>query len=654
MLCLKGVYCAVLGRVVVAGLTVLIPATSVSVQGISAQTLPTPVNLSSAVGGGSNPVMVTDANGGINAAWFGSGVFFARSTDGGATFSTATVVPLSAPPLGVQLGLDASGNIELLWPTSPDDTHPGGRAFLSRSTDGGMTFSAAVEFTPPGGVTSSAIQLVVETGGAVDVVWQDQPRANLFFARSTDGGANFSTPLMVWSELQDLSDLHVARGANNQIYAFWTHITNSVQCDVLASRSVDGGTTFSPVTNVSAMSGNCSASPKPFVDLKGGVNVAWLVNNQSVWFARSSDQGGSFSAPSTVTGNVAFFLASDQQISADFRGELDVVWTGELAQNTVFFAHSNDAGTTWSAPKIVSLPPQANATGAGNPAITEDLCGEILVGWSDDSAGTFSGDFDIYLGRSGDDGRRFTNPLNISNTAADAEVISQIAVDSQGMASVLWSTISFPSNVFFSRFPAVLARPGDFDTVVAPQDVTVAQGASQQFLVAPVPLPLLGAGETVNLSCSDLPPGSTCTFTPATVMTQVLPPQTSTLTLTIPAGLTPGAYPFGVNGVSATTTSTQTVEVTVAAPGGGMARPARMAGMGTLAARGEETAFATRGANESTTPRLLAPMDGSVPPACTSGNERLCGALFPGRPSPRRPIARRCRGNRELPVPSGL
>jgi hypothetical protein len=382
--------------------------------------------------------------------------------------------------------------------------------------------------------------------------------------------------------------------------------------------------------------------------------VAWLVNNQSVWFARSSDQGGSFSAPSKVTGNVAFFLVSDQQFSADFEGQLDVVWTGELAQNTVFFAHSNDAGATWSAPKIVSLPPQANATGAGNPAIAEDLCGEIVVGWSDDSAGTFSGDFDIYLGRSGNEGRRFTNPLNVSNTAADAEVISQIAVDSQGMASILWSTISFPSNVFFSRFPAILARPGDFDTIVAPDSVTVAQGASQQFLVAPVPQPPLGVSETVNLSCSDLPPGSTCTFTPATVATQVLPPQTSMLTLTIPAGLTPGAYPFGVNGVSTTTTSTQTVEVTVPASGGGMALPARVAGMATLAARDEETAFAARGVNEATALRLQAPLEGSAPPACTSGNQRLCGALFPGRPRPRWPTARRCRGNQGLTLPSGL
>ena len=191
MLCLRDVFCAAVRPLAVLGFI----GWRLAAIPIAAQNVPQPINLSSAVGGGSNPVMAFDANGGINVAWVGSGVFFARSTDGGATFSTTTVIPLSFPPLGVQMGIDAAGNIELLWPTSPDDTHPGGRAFLSRSTDGGMTFSAAGEFAPPAGVTSSAIQLAVESTGAIDVIWQDQARANLFFARSTDGGLNFSAPL---------------------------------------------------------------------------------------------------------------------------------------------------------------------------------------------------------------------------------------------------------------------------------------------------------------------------------------------------------------------------------------------------------------------------------------------------------------------------
>src|SRR5262249_24972421 len=65
---------------------------------VFAQTPPPPINLSNGVGGGFNPVMALDAKGGIDVAWIGSGVFFARSVDGGATFSTTTVTSLGSPP----------------------------------------------------------------------------------------------------------------------------------------------------------------------------------------------------------------------------------------------------------------------------------------------------------------------------------------------------------------------------------------------------------------------------------------------------------------------------------------------------------------------------------------------------------------------------
>jgi hypothetical protein len=625
--CLIDVFCAAVRPLAVLGLTLTLAAIS-----IAAQNVPQPINLSSAVGGGSNPAMAFDTNGGIDVAWVGAGVFFARSTDGGATFSTTTVIPLSFPPLGVQIGSDTAGNIELLWPTSPDDLHPGGRAFLSRSTDHGMTFSAAGEFAPPAGVTSSAVQLAVESTGAIDVIWQDQVRANLFFARSIDGGLNFSAPLSIWTETQDLADLHVARGASNQIYVFWTHISDSTQCDVLFSRTVDAGATFSASANVSAITGACSASPKPFVDPTGGVNVAWLKDNQSVWFRRSSDQGANFSTAVNVSGGVAFFQTSDQQISGDPAGELDVVWTGVLAENAVFFAHSSDGGATFSAPKIVSLPPQPNNTGAGNPAIGEDSCGNISVAWADDSAGTFSGDFDVYLDRSSDNGRRFSNPLNVSNTAADAEVVSQIAVDAHDVSNLLWTTVTFPSDVFFSRTPPSFARPGDFEVVVRPETRTAAQGETDKFTVV-VASALEALGKGVNLSCSELPPFATCAFNPATVTSGIFP-QTSTLTLTIPPTLSPGKYLFGVNAVSASTTSTETVQLTVTTPGS-----LTLAAVPEQAARASFVAEPASGAL-----RLQEPLDGATSAGCLSGNERLCGALRGEWPRPRWRRARRCGG----------
>ena len=553
MLCLKDVFQVVV-RPVVIGVIFL-----AGLRVAHAQTAPPPVNLSSSVGGGSNPVMLLDSSGAIDVAWIGTGVFFARSTDGGTTFTTTTVLPLGAPPPGLQMGVDSTGNIVLLWPADPDATHPGGSAFFSRSTDAGMTFSKPTQFQPAAGLTSTSIRLVVELGGAIDIVWLDQLRANLFFGRSTDGGGTFATPVKLWAVTGDLADLHATAAATGQVHVFWTHIASSTQCDVLFTRTLDGGATFSSVANLSNTTSACSATPVPLMGPDGGINVSWLVNNQSVWFSRSGDQGAHFSTPANASGGAQFFLVSGQQIGANGNGDIDLVWTGELAANTVFLAHSNDQGATFGVPKIISLPPKPNNTGAGNSVIGEGPCGDILVAWSDDSVGPVSGDFDAFLVRSSDDGISFTNPLDLSNAPANEEVVSQIIVNALGNSNILWSTAVFPSNVFFSRVADSLLQDGAFETAVFPRTLTANPGQTEPFAVAAVSF--RGSGGTVTFSCSDLPPGAACTFNPPSVATAgfIAP---SVMTLTVTAMLEPGTYLDADNGDSESTTNTHTNELT--------------------------------------------------------------------------------------------
>ena len=240
------------------------------------------------------------------------------------------------------------------------------------------------------------------------------------------------------------------------------------------------------------------------------------------------------------------------------------------------------------------------------------------MAWADDSAGTFSGDFDVYLDRSSDDGLRFSNPLNVSNTAADAEVVSQIAVDAHDVSSLLWTTVTFPSDVFFSRIPPSFARPGDFEVVVRPDELHGGAGRDDRRSLWWRSALQVRWVRASNLSCSELPPFATCTFNPATVTARIFA-AASTLTLTIPATLSPGKYLFGVNGVGASTTSTQTVQLIVTSPGkleyGGQCRTKR---------RGRRLAA---GSSERRALRLQEPLDGAAPAGCLSGNERLCGAL---------------------------
>src|SRR6266702_1734627 len=114
--------------------------------------------------------IAVDSRGNINVVWDdftpgNSQIFFSRSTDGGVTFST------------------------------PKNLSNLSEIFFSRSTDGGVTFSIPKNLSNNAGFSGSS-RIAVDSGGNINVVWEDNTPGNLdiFFSRSIDGGLTFFTP----------------------------------------------------------------------------------------------------------------------------------------------------------------------------------------------------------------------------------------------------------------------------------------------------------------------------------------------------------------------------------------------------------------------------------------------------------------------------
>jgi len=82
-----------------------------------------------------------------------------------------------------QLAVDLGGNIYVVW---EDDTDTNSNILFSRSTDGGVTFSAAKSLSNTSG-SSFNPRIAVDAGGSINVVWQDSPD---FFGTSNQGGYN--------------------------------------------------------------------------------------------------------------------------------------------------------------------------------------------------------------------------------------------------------------------------------------------------------------------------------------------------------------------------------------------------------------------------------------------------------------------------------
>jgi hypothetical protein len=522
----------------------------------------TPINLSNASLGGQHPVMKVDANGNVDIAWLMNGVYFRRSTNGGISFSAATTVQSDTVTVGLQMALDAAGNINLLWYTSPDVNTNLISVFFSRSTNGGTSFSTPKNLATLVGIQSELLQLLIDSNGNIDVVWSDNLNPGLYLTRSVDSGASFSAAAKFFVATGDIINLSAVAGPQGQLYVFWSYEIGPA-CSILFSRAING-VTFSAAAAISQGANTCNTNPEVVLDSHGNLDVAWTAGN-SVAFSRSTNQGASFSSPTSVSGGIQTFSTSDEKIAVDPSGRISVVWTATLTDLAVLFAESEDNGASFSAPRIFSLPPGANMTGGGDPSVAVGPANQISVAWDDDSLGSSSGDSDIFLKTSVTDGAVFSNAANVSEGDTVSQTQPQVIVDAHGNTYIVWTSQPATQSpaVFFAKVEAETVPVGEVRLNVPLPVRTAPQGDVLSFRVGV--REIRGRGEAVHLSCGDLSDSMTCTFHPPSITPRLLG-ATSFLTVNVPPTLTPGKYVFAIYGQGVKSMDTQTVELTVTAP----------------------------------------------------------------------------------------
>lgn len=189
-------------------------------------------------------------------------IHFARSTDRGQTFLPLIRVNDNVVPGGRNGSMPKAGpggEIYVSWGMD-DRTYPDG-IYIAKSTDGGASFGPNVRvadqyFTwasSPWRMTGIPAMTVSQTNGDVYIIWNDTTYGSLdvFFSRSTDGGATFSLPTVVndnppgdpswqfmpWVEVDPYGDIHVV---------WYDTRSGGLNLDVYYSRSTDRGQTFEP------------------------------------------------------------------------------------------------------------------------------------------------------------------------------------------------------------------------------------------------------------------------------------------------------------------------------------------------------------------------------------------------------------------------
>jgi hypothetical protein len=310
-----------------------------------------------------NPEIAVDAGGNISVVWENDnitfGVFCAHSADGGASFSTPVNLATEANLLtnytgsfNPQLALDVSGNLYVAW---EDHFNSQSDIFFSSISNQGA-FSAPTNLSNSG--SSSGAQLAVDTSGNVNVVWVDgtSKTSNILFRRSADKGASFSSPKNISNTLGSSTNPQISADASGNVYAVWQgNVPPSFSRDIFFARSADGGATFATQN----LANSFGSTPLPWltVDAAGNINVSWTdtnpPGNPQILFTQSTDHGATFSATQNLSNDAGF--ASDVQMAADSKGNLDVVWSDDTPGfKQVFFS-------LLSNPKKANQPLVANA-----------------------------------------------------------------------------------------------------------------------------------------------------------------------------------------------------------------------------------------------------------------------------------------------------
>ncbi|HEV2611687.1 MAG TPA: hypothetical protein VGU61_15570 [Noviherbaspirillum sp.] len=274
----------------------------------------------------------------------------------------------------------------------------GGDMLFARSDDGGATFSEPVNISSSvGGDGKGRINAKVWANGSYDIVagpdgvlyaaWTEYD-GPLWFSRSTDGGKSFTPPRRITGggNGKPARAPSLALGKDRTLYLAWTTGEND-NADILVTRSGDGGATFAEPQPVAPGRGYADA-PKLAVSPDGVLHLVYAqsrggpFDKYHIRYTRSAD-GRKFEAPRDISTPLPGGVdsAAFPSFGTDEAGRLYVVY--ELFPDYrerprgLGMTISADGGKTFAAPAVV--PHSGDPAGGGNGSHQGLLMAKLAV-----------------------------------------------------------------------------------------------------------------------------------------------------------------------------------------------------------------------------------------------------------------------------------
>jgi len=412
-------------------------------------------NLSNNTGFSSNP-QITTFGSNVYVVWRDNSsgnddIYFSSSVDNGTTFNGIENLSnndgRSDKPQIAAVGV----NVYVVW---RDNSSGKDQIYFKRSSDTGNSFNTTENLSNTNG--SSTDPQITATGNNAYIVWSDTTTGNgdIYFKSSTDNGTSFSSPKNLSTNLDGPALFPQVEAIGNNVYVVWQDETPD-KGRIRFRASNDNGNDFS-ITRVLSQENEVNANSPQLSVSENAIYVVWEDNSRSgnnssknfdLLFRVGIDGGSTFTNtkiltknpgdsfdPRTATSGENMYAVWEDNTAGDdtslnwevrFRG---VLYNGENTTDTKIL--SENIGEVADFPQIAAS--ESN----------------LYVVWSDLFIRTYPGMFEIFFTYSKDEGRNFSQAVNLSSNQGSS-VLPRIAA-SEDHAYIVWSdTTTGNGDIYF-------------------------------------------------------------------------------------------------------------------------------------------------------------------------------------------------------------
>ena len=212
------------------------------------------------------------------------------------------------------------------------------------SSDGGITFGQVMQLSSDSEFAIND-EIINAYNTNVYIVWQGNNKEgqfDIFLSKSSDGGITFSQPINLSNDSSDSINPQLATVQNN-LFVIWND-NSTKNYNIMIKRSSDGGITFSQPINLSNTTKADSINPQ-LASTANELYVVWQGNNKEgqfdIFLSKSSDGGITFSQPINLS-NTTNSNSINPQLAAT-ANELFVVWQEDILENNQIYFTTVDA-----------------------------------------------------------------------------------------------------------------------------------------------------------------------------------------------------------------------------------------------------------------------------------------------------------------------